>query len=53
DADLHYLIGSDLKEGVVPLVTLAVTAFLVFLFARIFHRPPSYRQDGPLPTGTV
>jgi len=37
--NLQYLIGSDLKEGVVPLATLAITAFLVFLFTRMFPKP--------------
>ena len=53
DANLYYLIGSDLKEGVIPLVTLAVTAFLVFLFARMFRRPSTYRGEGPVPAGAT
>ncbi len=48
DTNLNYLIGSDLKEGLVPLVTLAVTALLVFLFTRMFRPPASYRDGGPL-----
>lgn len=53
DGSLQYLIGSDLKEGIVPLATLAITALLVFLFARIFPRPnDGFPRDG-LPSGTA
>lgn len=41
DANLHYLIGSDLKEGFLPLVTLGLTGVLVVLLARAFRRPPT------------
>ena len=36
DENLHYLIGANIKEGLIPLATLALTAFLVVLFVRIF-----------------
>ena len=36
DENLHYLIGSNIKEGLIPLATLALTALLVVLFVRIF-----------------
>lgn len=52
-----YLIGSDLKEGLIPLITLAITAFLVFLFTRMFQDPSNDRaehdQGGPLPSGVA
>ena len=54
DSNLQYVIGSDLKEGVVPLATLAITAVLVFLFARMFRKPPeNYGDSGPLISGTA
>jgi membrane protease YdiL (CAAX protease family) len=46
DSNLRYLIGSDLKEGVVPLITLGVTALLVFLFLRIGRKPPDDLEPG-------
>ena len=52
DAKVHYLIGGDLKEGIVPLITLAVTAVLVYLFARMFRKPTDeFDDDGPLASG--
>ena len=39
--NLQYLIGSDLKEGVAPLATLAITAFLVFPLHP--HVPQTFR----------
>ena len=48
DASLHYLIGSNLKEGLVPLSTFGITALLVVLFARIFPKPRRHSQQAPL-----
>lgn len=53
DSSLHYLIGSDLKEGFVPLCTLAVTALLVFLFVRMFRNNSAPHRGEPLPSGTA
>ena len=36
DDTLSYLVGSNLKEGLIPMGTLALTALLVILFVRIF-----------------
>ena len=36
DDSVSYLVGSNLKEGLIPMGTLALTALLVFLFVRIF-----------------
>lgn len=49
DESLHLLIGDNLKEGFVPLATLAVTAGLVCLFTRMTCRPRSYRDPRPEP----
>lgn len=44
---LQHVIGSDLKEGFMPLATLAVTGFLVVLLTRIFRKPgPAFEDDG-------
>ena len=48
DASVHYLIGSNLKEGLVPLFTFGVTALLVVLFVRIFPKPGRHPQKTPL-----
>ena len=53
DSNLHYLIGSDLKEGVVPLATLVVTALLVFLFVRMFRKPGEDSRRGPMASGVA
>ena len=53
DSNLHYLIGSDLKEGVVPLATLVVTALLVFLFIRMFRKPGEDSRRGPMASGVA
>ncbi len=51
DENLRYLIGSNLKEGLVPLATLSLTALLVVLFVRIFPcRTPS-PANGTAPPG--
>lgn len=49
DDSLRFLVGSDLKEGLIPLGTLALTALLVILFVRIF--PP--RVIAPAPTSNA
>jgi membrane protease YdiL (CAAX protease family) len=46
DSHLQYLIGDDLKEGFVPLATLAMTAALVVLLTRIFREPSSSASEG-------
>jgi len=49
DPALALYIGEDLKAGLIPLGTLAVTAFLVVLFARLVRQPPSFPgQHEPL-----
>lgn len=45
-ADYQFLIGSDLKEGLIPIVTLIVTGTLVHLFSRILKpAPQAYAED--------
>ncbi|NNC90202.1 MAG: CPBP family intramembrane metalloprotease [Akkermansiaceae bacterium] len=53
DLDDRYnlLIGRDLKEGLIPLATLAITALLVFLFVRILRQSPSHPDPG-MPVAT-
>ena len=49
DPGLHYLIGSNLKEGLFPLFTFGITALLVVLFVRIFPRSGALSNRSPLP----
>jgi membrane protease YdiL (CAAX protease family) len=47
DDGLALFVGSDLKEGLLPLATLGVTALLVYLFVRIIHQPASAPGTDP------
>ena len=50
DLDSHYdiLIGRDLKEGLIPLATLLITAILVHVFTRIIRDSTPPPRTGPL-----
>lgn len=51
DSSLQYIIGTDLKEGFLPLATLAITAILVTLLVRMFPKPDDDVEDeGSLPS---
>ena len=45
-----YLVGSSLKEGLIPMATLALTAILVVLFVRIFPSRGITPTQKSLPT---
>lgn len=40
DSKLDLFVGRDLKEGLIPLATLAITAILVALYTRLLRPPP-------------
>ena len=50
DLDSHYdiFIGRDLKEGLIPLATLLLTAILVHVFTRIIRDSTPPPRTGPL-----
>jgi len=51
DENLRYLIGSNLKEGLIPLATLSLTALLVILFVRIFPSRTARPEEGTVSPG--
>jgi len=51
DENLRYLIGSNLKEGLIPLATLSLTALLVMLFVRIFPSRTARPEEGTVSPG--
>lgn len=51
DPGLQYVIGTDLKEGFLPLGTLGVTALLVALLVRMFPKPDDdFEDEDPVPS---
>ena len=51
DENLRYLIGTNLKEGLIPLATLSLTALLVMLFVRIFPSRTARPEEGTVSPG--
>jgi len=49
DPQYNILIGEDLKEGLIPIATLAITSVLVYLFARVVQPPPPAPMESEEP----